>query len=218
MKPFNLAKRYKHAWVLLYCPVYIIWFFLLEKNVTKNYYIIHSSFDDYIPFIEYFIIPYLLWFLFIAVTAAYLFLKDTQGFYKMAAFLAIGMTAFLLISTFFPNGVNLRPETFERDNIFVTLVKHLYRVDTSTNVLPSIHVFNSLGAYVAITHNKKLVQNKIIHFSAFLLTVSIIASTLFLKQHSIIDVASGFALAAITYLVVYAREPKGAARWADQPS
>ena len=59
---------YSHAWVLLYAFIYFPWFTYLERHVTDNYFVIHSIFDDYIPFCEYFIIPYLLWFAYIAVT------------------------------------------------------------------------------------------------------------------------------------------------------
>ena len=73
---------YSHAWVLLYAFIYFPWFTYLERHVTDNYFVIHSVFDDYIPFCEYFIIPYLLWFAYIAVTLGYLFFNDKQGFYK----------------------------------------------------------------------------------------------------------------------------------------
>ena len=47
-----------------------------------------------------------------------------------------------------------------RDNIFVDLVKHIYATDTPTNVLPSIHVFNSLGVCIAIRHSEALKKHK----------------------------------------------------------
>lgn len=64
----TLMHTYSHAWVLLYAFIYFPWFTYLERHVTDNYFVIHSIFDDYIPFCEYFIIPYLLWFAYIAVT------------------------------------------------------------------------------------------------------------------------------------------------------
>ena len=50
-----------------------------------------------------------------------------------------GMTIFLIICTVFPNGLNLRPEVFTRDNFCIELVKRIYQTDTPTNVLPSLH-------------------------------------------------------------------------------
>ncbi|MDL2295684.1 phosphatase PAP2 family protein [Lachnospiraceae bacterium OttesenSCG-928-E19] len=213
----NLLHRYKHAWIALYALIYMPWFIWLEKTVTKDYYVIHSSLDDYIPFVEYFIVPYLLWFLFIGVTLIYFFLCDTQGFYKLAMFLFTGMTIFLIISTIWPNGLDLRPDTFVRDNVFVDLVKQVYRTDTPTNVLPSIHVFNSIGACVAIMHSETLYKIKWVRYGSFILSTLIILATMFLKQHSVIDVIAAFVLGTLMYIVVYAREPKTSSELSHQP-
>lgn len=205
----KIWDRYKHGWVGLYAFIYLPWFIYLEKHVTTEYNLIHVGLDDKIPFIEYFIIPYMLWFLFIAITLGYFFLfADRTEFYQLIAMLFTGMTLFLIISTIYPNGLDLRPDTFARDNIFVDMVKKLYRTDTPTNVLPSIHVYNSLGAYIAISHCKKLKQYKWIQVSAFILTASIILSTMFLKQHSVVDVIAAFAIAAVMYVFVYGFERK----------
>ena len=217
MKIKRLLHRYKHAWVLLYTFIYMPWFLWLERTVTKDYFVIHSPLDDYIPFIEYFIVPYLLWFIFIAITAGYFFLRDTEGFYRLALFLCTGMTFFLILCTVFPNGLDLRPEVFTRDNIFIQLVKQVYRADTPTNVLPSIHVFNSLGAYIAIIHSRELSRIKWVRCGSLALTVSIVLATMFLKQHSIIDVVAAFAFGTLMYVVIYAREPKTSSQLSHQP-
>ena len=153
---------YSHAWVLLYAFIYFPWFTYLERHVTDNYFVIHSIFDDYIPFCEYFIIPYLLWFAYIAVTLGYLFFNDKQGFYKASAIMFSGMTIFLIICTVFPNGLNLRPGVFTRDNFCIELVKRIYQTDTPTNVLPSLHVYNSICCYIAISHCEKLQHSRLI--------------------------------------------------------
>ena len=116
----NFIKKYKHAWVFLYAFIYMPWFMYLEKHITaeSEYHVIHSVLDDKIPFVEYFIVPYLLWFVFIAAVFLYFFFTDVEGFYKLAKLSFIGMTIFLLISTVFPNGLTLRPVVFPRDNIY----------------------------------------------------------------------------------------------------
>lgn len=214
LKAFLL--KYKHAWVLLYTFIYIPWFFYLENQVTDNYNLIHVNLDDKIPFIEYFIVPYMMWFAFIAVTIAYFFFMDPAGFYKLTLFLFTGMTIFLIISSLYPNGQALRPDTFARDNMFVDMVKALYRTDTPTNILPSIHVFNSIGAYIAISHSEKLKAMKLIRYGSLILTVLIILSTMFLKQHSVVDVVAAGAMAAVLYPFVYAAEVKKATAVSQQ--
>ena len=188
----ELFDKYHHAWVFLYGFIYMPWFSWLEKHVTSNYFVIHSVFDDYIPFIEIFIIPYLLWFVYVSGTVLYFFFTDKQGFYR--------------ICTIFPNGLNLRPSTFARDNIFVDLVRFIYRADTSTNVLPSLHVYNSIGCYIAIRNSQKLRQYKWVQNGSLVLTVSIVLSTMFLKQHSVVDVIAAIVMIYFIYQFVYIPE------------
>ena len=206
----QIIYKYRHAWVLLYGFIYMPWFLYLERRPDIHYYIIHSPLDDYIPFIEYFIIPYFLWFVFILAVVGYFFFTSRRDFYRFAAFLFTGMTLFLIICTVFPNGLHLRPQTFARDNIFTDLVRMLYRTDTPTNVLPSIHVFNSIGAAAAVAHSHSLKKYKKVQYASYGLSFLIILSTMFLKQHSVTDVIAAFAMACIIYPFVYSTETKKA--------
>lgn len=215
-KATNFIKKYKHAWVFSYILIYMPWFMYLEKHVTSGYHVIHSVIDNKIPFVEYFIVPYLLWFLFIAATFLYFFFTDVDGFYKLAKLMFAGMTIFLIISTLVPNGLNLRPMYFARDNVFVDMVKMLYKADTPTNVLPSLHVYNSLGACIAIYNSKALQKHKVISWSAYILAALIILATMFLKQHSIIDVMAAFIMAYTIYQFVYEINRKKAPKLSNQ--
>ena len=68
-------NKYRHALpLLLYGIVYLNWFAYLEKTVTSHYRLIHYRPDDLIPFCEVFVIPYLLWFAYVAVMVVYSFL------------------------------------------------------------------------------------------------------------------------------------------------
>ena len=165
--------------------------------------IIHMKMDDLIPFCEVFVIPYFLWFAYVSVVVIYCFFKNRQDYYKCCVFLFTGMTVFLIISTLWPNGHHLRPYEMPRDNIFTRLVVHLYKADTPTNLWPSIHVYNSIGSHLAVVHNQKLARNKKICMGSFVLCVSIILSTVFIKQHSMFDVLTAFVMSAVMYLVVY---------------
>lgn len=202
--------KYKHGIpLLLYSALYLVWFAWLEKTVTKNYQVIHLSIDDYIPFCEVFIVPYLLWFVYVAAVVLYLFFKDKAGYYKACAFLFTGMTLFLLVSTLFPNGHDLRLAEMPRDNVFTALVAGLWTTDTPTNLWPSIHVFNSMGAHFGVIHSQVLMNSKhgkLIKAGSGVLSVSIILSTMLLKQHSVFDVLTALALGSIMYVIVYRRE------------
>lgn len=204
----ELFQKYKHAWVLSYFLVYLAWFFLLEQKVVTNYTSIYIKLDDYIPFNEWFVIPYILWFAYIFFTVAFLFINSKDEYYKCCAFLFIGMTICLIIYTIWPNGQDLRVDlsSLGRDNVLIRMVNWFYTTDTSTNVLPSIHVFNSIGAHIAIRRNETLRQYKWIVPASFILMVLICLSTVFLKQHSALDGFAAIALSIIMYVIVYGRD------------
>ena len=111
------------------------------------------------------------------------------------------MTIFLVISTVFPNMHQLRPAVFPRDNIFTHMVGIIYASDTPTNLWPSIHVYNSLGTMIAIHRSKRF--NKPAKAISDFIGVSIILSTLFIKQHSMYDVITAFIMATVFYLLIY---------------
>ena len=204
-KIHHIYEKYKHLLLLLYFPIYILWFAYIEKTVTTHFHVIHMEIDDYIPFCEVFIVPYLLWFAYIAVVVIYMAFKDKNDFKKMCIFLYTGMTIFLIISTVFPNGHFLRPASFERDNIFTQLCAMLYKTDTATNLFPSIHVYNSIAVHFAIIYNEKLKKKKWICNTSAVLMISIVLSTVFLKQHSVFDVLTALLLAFVMQQLVYIR-------------
>lgn len=207
MKKFNLRiyyEKYKHIIpAIAYLIIYLTWFFWVEQKTAKNYTVIHVALDDRIPFCEWFIIPYLLWFAYVLTVVLLFFFKDKDDYFRTCIFLFTGMTIFLIISTLFPNGQHLRPKVMPRDNILTTLVSYLYSTDTPTNIWPSIHVYNSLGAHFAIMKSRQLADKKWIRLGSLILCISIILSTMFLKQHSVFDVVTAFIMAAIMYGITY---------------
>lgn len=199
----NFFKRYKHALLALYTPVYLIVFYILEKTITNDFTALNSPIDNAIPFIPIFIIPYLLWFVYVAGSAAYFIFVSQRDFVKLMSFLIVGMTAYLIICAVFPNGLyDFRPHNIVADDPFMKLVAWLYRTDTSTNVFPSIHVYNSIGVHVAINKSDKI-PNKLIKKASLILCILICLSTIFLKQHALIDVVGGCVMGRFVYLLIY---------------
>lgn len=201
-----LVKKYGHIWVMAYFLIYMPWFFWLEEVITPNtkgYTIMHVALDDYIPFNEYFIIPYLLWFVYIFAAFVYFFFHDKEGYFRMCKFLFAGMTICLAICTIFPNGTDLRVPVQEQKNLCSRLVAMIHAVDTSTNVFPSIHVYNSIGVHIALMNNEELHAKRWIRIGSLVLMLLICLSTVFLKQHSVIDGVGAIILSRVVYQVVY---------------
>ena len=79
----KLMKKYGHVWILSYGLIYLPWFAALQQNVGKPYHVMHTALDDLIPFNEYFIVPYLLWFLYVAAAIAYFFFTSKDDYYRL---------------------------------------------------------------------------------------------------------------------------------------
>ena len=203
----SFIKKNPYVLWVLYIPAYFATFIALEKRTDVDFHIIHSVLDDKIPFCEFFIIPYYMWFAFVFITVGILILKDKKEFNLMAWHLALGMTVFLLVSWLYPNKLELRPDTFPRENIFTNIVRFLYSQDTDTNVLPSIHVYNSLSVTIGMLRCKVSKDRMWVKAIYIVLTTLIIMSTVFLKQHSVIDVITAIFMGVIFYTAVYVIAP-----------
>ncbi len=199
----NLLNKYRHAWLLLYFAIYLPWFFWLEKAVAGDYHVIHVRLDDWIPFNEYFIIPYLSWFFYIGIFMAYFFFTNKKDFYRCCAYLYPGMTICLIIYTVFHNGIDLRPVVDPGKNFCSWLVAMLHKVDTSTNTFPSIHVFNAVAMHITIVRSETLGHRRGVRAGSLVLCVLICLSTVFLKQHSVADIVGALVLIYLLYPLVY---------------
>lgn len=203
----EILHKYGHGLLMCYLFFYLVWFFYLENRDVPDYYIMHCKLDDWIPFNEWFVIPYCLWFVYIAATVLYFFFSSVgsshKEYYQVCGFLFGGMTICLFIYTFWPSMQDLRPQVLPRDNFLTKIVAGFYAGDTCTNVCPSIHVYNSIGACIAILRSERLKKKKIVRTGSVILSVLICLSTVFIKQHSVLDMLAAAGLALVMYLVSY---------------
>ena len=165
----QLIKKYKHGLIILaYAIVYLTLFGYLEQKPVHGFHVIDTVFDSHIPFCEYFIVPYLLWFPYQVVTVLYFIIinKNKKEYYQLILNMMMGMTIFLIVSYIYPNVLHLRPSEFPRENVFTDMVRWLYRTDTPTNVLPSIHVFNSLAVHMSLTNCEALRDHKDVRYGS----------------------------------------------------
>lgn len=180
--------------MLCFTAFYLVCFSALEAGAHSHYHTIGLWLDTQLPFLPFFIIPYFAWFgyIFVAVFWLLFYTKSYDECCVCISSLMTGMTIFLLISAVYPNSLDIRPEITGTD-IFSRLVAFLYRTDTPTNVFPSIHVFNTTVVCQSVIKNTQKRSVKIMNIT---LSVLIILSTVFLKQHSVLDVIAGLIMAA----------------------
>jgi membrane-associated phospholipid phosphatase len=198
------SKLKPHLWYQAYWLLYLVWFFALDLTVKSPKYIIHSSLDDKIPFCEWFVFPYCSWFLLLAGVMAVLWWTDTPNYDRLCKTMFSGMTFCLIVYMILPNGLNIRPveETLERQNIAMTIMRMLWKADASVNVCPSIHCQSTVCMSMAFARSKPAQKRPVLQIVAWVWGALICISTVFTKQHSVIDVVCGVLVAVLSALLL----------------
>ncbi|WP_051689092.1 hypothetical protein [Butyrivibrio sp. AE2032] len=185
----------------IYMVVYMPTFFWVESlDHGGNFHIIHTAVDDMIPVIEVFIIPYALWLPYLCAGMIAIAIRTRTVSRKTSYMLMAGMTLFIIISLVYPNMLELRAAIPDRQNIFIDMISYLHSIDTPTDVLPSLHVYDAIvvasGLHLAFPEKKGMLA------ASDLLTLLIVLSTMFIKQHSIIDVISAIVMFIPVFIII----------------
>ena len=182
-------KRYADYLLLALWGTVIFLYFLTGRMIPENgRHLIWCKLDDYVPFLPIFAIPYVAWYAVQVFTAWYFFQKDRKVFRKFVGYIlfvyAIAISTFLL----YPTAIDFRPEVTGKD-IFSQIVALVYRMDNPTNVFPSLHVLVAVGCAFAQCKTKVL-GKPFLRVIWWLIALSICASTVLIKQHSVLDIFS----------------------------
>lgn len=184
-------------------PFFGLCFYALEWLVPgRVYHVMYHPVDDLIPFCELFLIPYLFWFVFMVFSYVYTFFADGAAFRRMMRFTMLTYGGGLLMFVLYPTCQNLRPEVFQRDNVLTQLMAWFYTTDTSTNVCPSLHVCGSLAAAWGLLDTRRFSTPRW-RRAILAVALTICVSTVFVKQHSILDMLWGFGFSGFAWLAVY---------------
>ena len=206
MKAIKSLRRFlrlnPHAYLALYVPIFMLMFFTVEALVPSDadYWVSYTLLDDYIPFVPAFVLPYCMWYPYLIGTGIFLMLRDRENFLRYMYFIMAGFTSALLFCLLVPNGQDLRPTVFVQDNVFTQLISLIYAADTNTNVFPSMHV---IGCAAAVFAAFKSVEMSRLRVPSLILSLFICASTVLIKQHSVLDVIGAAVFVTPLYALIY---------------
>lgn len=192
---------HQYCQALWYLVFFLTAFYITERLVTPKY-MIFCPLDDWIPFREEFVVLYLTWFILLPASWAYTAVTCKEDFQNLFLIMFGGMTVSIVLYWIFPNGLDLRPGVVE-PGICGDLVKMIHAVDTPGNVCPSIHVSSSTAVAAVVCRSRFLKKKVLLRWGICLLVLGISLSTMFLKQHSVIDVVCGAVLTAALTEFVY---------------
>lgn len=173
----------------------VVTFFLYPwlNNRGENAQIIKLWIDDWIPFVPIFSIPYILYIPFLVITVGY-FVFFTELYQAISISFIFCMGVAYLFYFFYQTAV-LRPEITGTD-VFSKLVLYIYSKDKPYNCLPSLHTALSIISYfywIQVFPGVKWLMGTFI--------LSILVSTVTIKQHYTPDVISGIILAIASFYI-----------------
>ena len=195
--------------LIVFCVFSFI--YLNEENVHiaangGRFAILETWLDAYIPFAPYFVFAYYLYYPWVLLPIP--ILRDRQVFYHtIFAFWLLQTTA--LVSYLALPSRMVRP-VLTGDGIAMDMVRAMYKADPGFNLLPSLHVAHStLIALVFWKYGRKYFPV----VAAGTLMISI--STVFIKQHYVIDIPAGLVYAGVAF---YISDPALWKEWAGKVS
>lgn len=196
--------QFRHLFLLLGWVGYFALYFLTENLIPREICTpVWCPLDDIIPFCEWFVIPYVGWYGLIVFSLGYFLLYDVDSFKRLQVYIIVTQVVAMAVYILFPTCQNLRPGTMPRDNLLTRGVELLYAFDTSTNVCPSLHVAYSLGIASVWVKQKVSGWWKAV---VVVLVVLICLSTVFIKQHSVVDGLAALPLGLLAEGIVYGKD------------
>lgn len=203
------TPKFRHLFLLLGWVGYFLLYLLTENLIPQeSCHVMDTSLDNFFPFCEYFVVPYVGWYLLIVVSLLYFLLYNVDSFKRLQTYIIITQVVAMTIYIIYPSCQNLRPEQFFADpqafadkNVFTWLLSIIYTADTNTGVCPSLHVAYSLG--IASVWLRERDVSICIRIATAIFCLVICFSTLFVKQHAALDFILAIPVCIFAELVVY---------------
>ena len=198
------TPEYRHLLLLLGWVGYFVLYLLTENLIPPEAcYPVYCALDDFVPFCEWFIIPYVSWYLLIIGSLAYFLLYSVDSFKKLQTYIIITQIIAMAVYIIFPNRQDLRP-TVMYANPLTWIVNLIYSVDTNTGVCPSLHVGYSLG--IASTWLREKSVPKWVRAAIAIWCGVICISVAFVKQHSVVDIFAAIPMCLFAEWFVFFRK------------
>lgn len=210
-RQFRLRKlrdpAYSHLLLLLGWVGYFLLYALTENLIPQSScHLVHCRLDELIPFHEGFVLAYVGWYFLIVISLGYYLLYNVENFKGLQTYIIVTQVVAMICYIVYPTYQDLRPAVFPRDNVLTWLLGLIYAFDTPTGVCPSLHVAYSIG--IASSWLKEKSAPRLWKIFIVMFVVLICLSTMFVKQHSAIDVLAALPVCALAEWIAYGRKKK----------
>ncbi len=196
------SPEFRHLKLLVGWVIYFILYALTEHLIPLSAcHEVHCRLDDMIPFTESFVIWYCSWFLLVFFSLLFFMRYDIEGFKRLQIFIMITQAIAMAIYICWPSIQHMRPQSFDHQNVFTWVLSIIYWFDTPTGIMPSLHVAYTMGIVSTWFKFKGSTPAWKVIMTVWFILISL--STLFIKQHSAIDVMAALPLGLFAEFLIY---------------
>lgn len=172
--------------------------YFLAKLFQPYQIVLNNNLDDKIPFIPEFIYFYILWYLLLFLVPLLVLKYSKKNFNNYILTSISFITIEFLLFVAFPTTINRYQ--FDVNNLSTFLVDLIYKSDTPVyNLFPSGHCAYAFLFVTLVLDTKNIKINT--KFFISIISLLIILSTLFIKQHVLIDVIGALIIIPLYYFV-----------------
>lgn len=201
----DFVRTHKYVWLVLYFPIYIIAFFIIEQNTpTSGYWVTDLPLDDLIPFVPGFAVFYVVWYPLFALVGIPTLILDGDAFKRWMYYLIVTLSCTLIFDVLVPNGQHLRPTDVDVTGLGTWIMSIIWAADTPTNVFPSMHVLGCIGDIICCFDSRIFKPWHRVFITV--LSILCMSSTVLVKQHAFIDTVGAVAFAVPVALIVYRKQ------------
>lgn len=195
----NYLKENKNRIIILFGAfIFQSLIYFITKLFQNNPVYLNNAIDDRIPFIPSFVVFYVMWYLFLILIPLLILKYNKKVFDKYIVVSIVYAILEGIIFILFPTTMNRQPLLVT--DISTWIVDIIYKVDTPVcNLFPSAHCAFSILFIISILDVKEIKKEyKILIIISSLL---IILSTVFIKQHVVVDVLGALLIVPIYYIL-----------------
>ena len=169
----------------LYLPLNI------ERHAVHD---LSTGLDAYIPFVPFFVLPYVSYYAFLLLSALLLVIRrDVAQLNRYLLATAMTLATSYLFYGYYQTHI-MRPAV-DGSGPLIGIVRLVYAADNPYNAFPSLHTSLSTLAALVLWHRVRP------YWAFALWGILIVLSTVLVKQHYVLDILSGLALAVLSLVI-----------------
>lgn len=193
------SRKCKVFYLILLLILFETIMYCLVKLTPMKVNLIGTDMDANIPFVSEFVYAYISWYIMLFIVPYWFYKCSVKSFNKYYLIVLLSIIFVSIVYVLYPTTIN-RPNILV-DGLSNWIVNLIYTIDTpALNCFPSMHCLISF-VFIYLAIETKDISHKLKIF-IIIWSILVILSTIFIKQHVLMDVISAFLISFVIYKLI----------------